>query len=379
MKKKYLNTSGIQPVRQLFAGVISRSDGVTPDSECSLIEQYRRLILELNQSIDKLDRVISINTYITNSLEKTEVLERILQQTRDLLNCERSSMLLVDKDDSLLKFAVLSREEEAGMLKGTGLRKGEGIAGSVWANGTPLIVSDPAADPRFSNKADVRSNVVTNSIIAVPLSVDDEIIGVIEGINKRNGQFDAFDLRIMQYISTQSAIAIKNAELYNMAIRDGMTRLYIHKYFRERLSEEFERCRRFNRGLSLVMADIDFFKKFNDDYGHQAGDAVICAVADCIRTTCRAADIPCRYGGEEFAVILPETGASDAAAFAERLRQRIEAMPVVFSGESFKVTVSVGVASYPESNPADVIEMIDLADKALYESKGAGRNRVTSS
>ena len=198
-------------------------------------------LADLEEKNRQLRTLIEINTYIANSLEKDEVLKRILNQTKVLLNCDGSSILLVDRALNRLNFAVLSRDEEGEILKDTSLRMGEGIAGTVWQNGIPILINDAQNDPRFSDRADKKAKTTTRSIIAVPLTVNGEIIGVIEAINKTSGGFSDFDLQVLQFVSTQSAIAINNADLYNMAIRDGMTRLYINKYFRERLQEEWNR------------------------------------------------------------------------------------------------------------------------------------------
>ncbi len=325
----------------------------------------------------KYRQLIEINSFITNSLEKKEVLKRILNQVKCILQCEASSLLLADRELKVLKFAVMSEEGEKEILKNTGLKMGEGIAGTVYSNGMPLIINNPSDDPRFSDIADKQAKKQTRSLIAVPLAVDGEIIGVIESINKRGGSFTPFDLTILQYISTQAAIAIKNADLFNMAIRDNMTMLYVHKYFKERLIEEGARSKRYGHPLSLVMLDIDHFKSFNDTYGHQAGDKVLKAVADTIARNCRNMDIPCRYGGEEFAVILPETGTDDALVFSERVREEIEAMFIPWGDHELHLTISAGVASLPAADTPTMDDFIRMTDMALYYSKNAGRNRST--
>lgn len=256
-------------------------------------------------------------------------------------------MLLADQELKVLQFAVMSEDNESEILKNTGLKMGEGIAGTVWSNGMPLIINNPKTDPRFSDIADRQVHTSTQSLIAVPLAVDGQIIGVIESINKISGDFTSFDLIILQYISTQAAIAIKNADLYNMATRDGMTLLFLHKYFKERLIEECARAARYNHPLSLIIFDIDHFKSFNDTYGHQAGDRVLKAVADIITHNCRNMDIPCRYGGEEFSIILPETGQEDAVIFAERVRNEIEDLIVPWGDHELRVTISGGGEQSP--------------------------------
>ncbi len=336
----------------------------------------RQELENTEEKIGKLKLLIEINSYITMSLEGEEVQKRILQQTKKIFHCESSSILMVDKDLNRLKFAFLSKDEEDEILMDTSLKMGEGIAGTVWSNGVPIMINDAQNDPRFSDVADKKSKTLTRSLIAAPLIVNGEIIGVIEAINKKNSCFTAFDLEILQYISTQSAIAIKNAGLYNMAIRDGMTKLYINKYFKERLLEELNRSRRYNHKLSLVMFDIDHFKSFNDTYGHQAGDLVLREVARIIQENCRSIDIPCRYGGEEFAVILPETSSEEAMIFMERIRDKIEQMRISHNTHTLNLTISGGLASIPELDPVDINEIIEMSDKALYHSKENGRNQV---
>mgnify|MGYP001202718330 CR=1 FL=1 len=254
---------------------------------------------------------------------------------------------------------------------------GEGVAGTVWANGIPIIINDAANDPRFSNRADKQAKSSTNSLIAVPLIVNGEIIGVVESINKNEGEFTGFDLQVMQFISTQSAIAIKNADLYTMAIRDGLTKLYIRKYYRERLYEEWQRSKRNKSSLTLAMLDIDHFKNINDTYGHQAGDLVLKGLADVLQKNCRSVDIPCRYGGEEFAIILPETTHEQAYVFLERMRKTMEACRIDYHDEAIQATMSMGYATIPELEPGDIEAFMEMADKALYHSKKTGRNRTT--
>lgn len=167
-----------------------------------------------------------------------------------------------------------------------------------------------------------------------------------------------------------------NRELQRLSSTDRLTGLFNRGHWEEMLRQEYARHRRYDRNAALVMFDIDHFKKINDTYGHQTGDAVIQQTADVIRNSMRDADIAGRYGGEEFVVLLPDTDSEGAASVAERLRQAIEAHEVVYEGHSIRFTVSLGIAdlSQPTSGYAQLIER---ADSALYVSKSAGRNRVT--
>jgi len=344
------------------------------------VKQRDNMIAQLAddaQKIKQLRTLIEINTYIANSLEKEEVLKRILNQTKILLYCESSSILLVDRGLKVLNFAVLSKDEEGAILKDTSLRMGEGIAGTVWQNGIPILINDAQNDPRFSPRADKKAKTTTRSIIAVPLTVNGEIIGVIEAINKTDGGFSSFDLQMLHFVSTQSAIAINNADLYNNAIRDGMTKLYIGKYFRERLREEWSRSLRKKHHLSVIIFDIDNFKGINDTYGHQAGDRVIKEIANVLINNCRSIDIPCRYGGEEYSIILPETEREEALTFAERIRSIVAGLRLEYEDITIRATVSGGVATIPIVDAKDPSELIEMADMALYHSKNNGRNRVS--
>jgi diguanylate cyclase (GGDEF)-like protein/PAS domain S-box-containing protein len=161
-----------------------------------------------------------------------------------------------------------------------------------------------------------------------------------------------------------------------LASRDGLTGLYNHRTFYSLLSDEIARTKRHNRPISLLMLDIDFFKRVNDTHGHQAGDDILRGLSDLLQKQERTIDRVCRYGGEEFMVILPETEATAAMAIAERLRAAVERQPFNISGgKTIAITVSVGVASYPQQ--VNTLEgLVKASDSALYAAKGSGRNRV---
>ena len=170
-----------------------------------------------------------------------------------------------------------------------------------------------------------------------------------------------------------------NRKLRELSIRDGLTGLYNHRYFQERLRQEWERAKRYRRPLSLILMDIDHFKRINDTYGHPVGDQILKALSRLIRENIRASDIPARYGGEEFAVILPEADLQGAAGVGERLRAQVAEAPFKVNGREIPVTISLGVASsLPGSGPFSPQKLIEAADKALYYSKTHGRNRLTA-
>lgn len=173
----------------------------------------------------------------------------------------------------------------------------------------------------------------------------------------------------------QDELVLKNASLARLSSVDGLTGLRTRRYLDEALNIEFLRARRYRNELALVMADVDHFKRINDEHGHTAGDAVLRGLSEILRCAARRTDVAGRYGGEEFLIIMPHSNASGARLFAERLREAVEAARFRVPGGEILATLSLGVAQYGRqlSSPE---ELIDLADRALYEAKSAGRNRV---
>jgi two-component system cell cycle response regulator len=165
-------------------------------------------------------------------------------------------------------------------------------------------------------------------------------------------------------------------QMIDAALRDGLTRCYNKKFFQDRLETEFAYAKRHRTVLSLVMYDVDYFKRVNDTYGHLAGDAVLVHLARITQATIRTEDVLARYGGEEFAVICRGTPLLNAGVLGERLRTRVETENFDYQGTRLPVTISVGVAALPEANVAAPSELVRDADSALYEAKKSGRNRV---
>jgi diguanylate cyclase (GGDEF)-like protein len=238
--------------------------------------------------------------------------------------------------------------------------------------GKPVVVRDVDNTVLFEKRTDEH----VKNIVCFPFRVKNDIRGVFNLTNRKK-KWDLKILEIAKLIIDQGIISIDNARLYEMAITDGLTGLYIHRFFQIRLSEELLRAQKNNISLSLVMFDIDHFKKFNDKYGHQTGDRVLETVSEVIRENIRKGiDTAARYGGEEFAVIIPETDCHGAYAFAERLREKISKKELYFEDKRLFVNVSLGVASYPVHAKTKT-DIICKADNALYYSKEHGRNCST--
>jgi diguanylate cyclase (GGDEF)-like protein len=214
------------------------------------------------------------------------------------------------------------------------------------------------------------------SFVAIPLLSEKKIVGILTITDLPKDDLERFAILALQF-----ALEMKKALLYEtveeLAITDGLTGLYVRRYFFDRLKEEANRSRRHKFHMSFLMADIDDFKKCNDTYGHLVGDVVLKEIARIMRENVREIDLVARYGGEEFAIALPETGSEGARLAGERIRKRIEENVFRAYDEKLKVTVSIGTAVYPDDS-TEVKDLIGKADTALYKAKGSGKNVVYS-
>lgn len=219
----------------------------------------------------------------------------------------------------------------------------------------------------------------TASALMLPLFYQEEALGIMVFTSPETDPISPYQLELLGILGNQAAVSLKNALLHEAirqeAITDGLTGLYNHRHFQEIFDGELRRTKRNPGPLSLLLADIDFFKKINDTYGHQAGDTVLRKTAAVMKKTLRGIDIPARYGGEEFAALLIESDTKGALQTAERLRKRILETTFHANGHAINITVSMGIASCPADAQLKA-DIIDRADKALYQAKRAGRNRV---
>ncbi len=217
------------------------------------------------------------------------------------------------------------------------------------------------------------------SIVAVPIISAGRNMGVLTVARKQKDSFDTNEVELLELAGMHLTYIIEKIRLYQllerMAILDGLTGVYNHRYFKIRLSEELKRAERYNFPLSIVIFDIDYFKAFNDKYGHQIGDLVLKHVVKVMKDSIRDIDIVARYGGEEFVVVLPYAGKTDAISIADRVRETVWKSPVGVEDKLLSVAVSGGVATFPD-DATDVDTLIKAADDRLYMAKESGRNNV---
>ncbi len=218
------------------------------------------------------------------------------------------------------------------------------------------------------------------SFAHIPLTAQKKVIGLLAVCQYHSPSFAREAQSILDLVQNQVTMVVDNARLYEatrqLAITDGLTRIYNHRFFQELFEKEYTRSDRYNTVFSLIILDIDHFKRINDTYGHLCGDEILKSLAALVKSCLRSMDVVARYGGEEFAVLLPETGGAEALQTAERIRRAVEGTTFIGADQGLKVTVSEGVATYPSPDVRTRADLIAKADSALYEAKESGRNRV---
>ena len=349
------------------------------------ITLYQRLQSEqarLDRTIRDLSVLYDISRAVSQIDNMKQLLLEILERAIERVGAERGSIMLYVQDEDLLRLQVVrglpdpivEQRINSGEQECKTFRPGDGIAGTVFQTGEAYLSHDTSSDEKFAPSGETR----VESIACLPLICNDQPIGVLNITNKRESHFCSEDVEILAAIAGQAALTIEKADLYQLAITDELTGLYVRRYFYRRLDDELRRSNRYETTVSMVLLDIDHFKKFNDTYGHQAGDFVLAKTAQLLRDMVRdnSLDAAFRYGGEEFCMLLPATRITEAAAVLEDYRQRIEDAEFQYEGQTLKVTVSVGLSTCPTDGAART-PLFEAADKALYASKEGGRNRVT--
>lgn len=243
-----------------------------------------------------------------------------------------------------------------------------------------LIVNDVPKDSRLTQFREALGGFYVLSLFYVPITYEQKLLGLLAGCKcESEARWNKDNEAFLKSVADQVAIGVINARLYTrvqrQATTDGLTGLFNHRTGQEKLAEQLRLAERYQRNLAVVMIDVDHFKKINDTYGHPAGDTVLKTVARLIRRDCRDVDLPVRYGGEEFLLVLPEVNQEGAAVLAERLRRNVSQEVIHHDDIEISVTASIGIAAFPE-DAKNQQQLLDLADKSLYLSKRSGRDQV---
>lgn len=352
--------------------------------QLSLTLENRRLRDQLGGKSVELQSVHETSRRFLACLKPEELFHAILEEARKITGAQKGSVMVAANGSGELRVQAVAGTHER-VVEKLRVPSGRGIAGRVFATGDPIVVADVEKDGRFQRRN--RPRYVTKSFLSLPIFLEGRIVGVLNLADKITGEvFSEEDLRLLQTLAAQATIAIERStyyaqslELRKISITDPLTGLLNRRYFQERLAEEVDRAVRHGHPLALIMIDIDYFKNYNDANGHPAGDRALVLVGRALRASIRAIDVVSRFGGEEFAVILPETRAEGAIEIGERIRREIESL--YFAGEESlptgRLTISLGVAGFPE-DARDMKALVQRADRALYLAKAQGRNRIVA-
>lgn len=359
-----------------WAGVAAVALGIYVGSFTKQTRILEEVNADLRQAQQRLSALHRIALSLSATLDITTLLDTILEQLAGLWGYDCGAILLYDASRHELVLAA-----GRGYAREIGFRypADQGLTGEVMRTGTPACVSDVGRDPRYIPGLEgARSNV------AVPLVWQGQTIGVLNVESLQTNAYGPGDLALLTTVAEQAASSIGNARLHQQtkeaSITDAHTGLFNYRHFQEQVGIVMREAQLTSSTCSLVMVDLDHFKDCNDTYGHPTGDDVLQQLAKVLRDSCRGDDLVFRYGGEEFAVILPNASADVAVIVAERIRERVALHRFTArSGYSLDLTLtaSLGVANYPR----DAISSIDLviaADKALYQAKSTGRNQVVT-
>ena len=326
---------------------------------------------ELQVSRDELQAgVARLGATLASTHDLDSILTVVLDAAMASTRAGAGAVLLLSADRSALELAVSKGLPDDGPRR---LALGEGVAGTVASTGEALrgrTGPDLAPAPGEPTGA---------TVVAVPLTSSTTVIGVLLLLDRADGEeFDDRDLSTLRTFTSQATVAVDNVLLHEearrLSVTDGLTGLWNFRYFQLTLAREIERGSRFDRPLALLMLDLDHFKRVNDQYGHQRGDAVLIELAERLRGLVRDVDTLARYGGEELVVVLPETDEPGAVRAAERICEAVRATTFGLSGElPVPVTVSIGVAVFP-GHGATPSALLRAADDALYAAKREGRD-----
>lgn len=339
------------------------------------IRAIRRQLGNERKTVRELAILNDISSIIYKDLDAESMIETVVDKTKELVRSEFSALLLIENGrgtvycTSLEEKTMVVNPEVSGILK------------RVMEENVSRRGFDGRETEGFFGLPEPRPEVI-RSIMVVPVLLRNIMVGELILAN-RIGQerYTDRDEDLLLHLGFHAAFALEKAKLHEevtkLATTDGLTGLNNHRTFQERLEMEIGRATRFAQDVSILMVDIDFFKRLNDAYGHRAGDDILKKIASRLTENARSIDFVARYGGEEFVIILPETPAEGAALSAERLRGAIEYPPIKVAEEDAPLTVSIGVATFPK-DASYREDLIEKADRALYAAKDAGRNRVFS-
>jgi diguanylate cyclase (GGDEF)-like protein len=352
--------------------------------ETQKLKSDRKIFSQINKLLDKelTEAQIScqINRILSSDLDYSQTIGAIIELIESSLDYHFCGLLILDnlrEAELLVSIKYPASEYDLANFKSK-------VVDDYYKKSDYNIMLENISLNRTNGPAILadtkKKKDVLESFYTVPLNLKNKNLGLLAVSHSRPDAFGSEEKKFISLLAEHSSIAINNATLHKrikkLSITDGLTGVYCFRYFQEKLEDELKRAQRYQEPLGLIIMDIDGFKQVNDSYGHPAGDSILKNIADMLKNECRDIDIVCRYGGEEFAVILPETDTEGAFYLAERIRKTVKNYEFKSpENDTFNLTVSCGVASYPHSSK-EKDGLIKSADDALYKAKNEGKNKT---
>ncbi|MBL7069403.1 MAG: diguanylate cyclase [Candidatus Omnitrophica bacterium] len=322
----------------------------------------------------------NVAEYLSDIFSQEKIVKFLAQKSFAIIGkSTRSLIYLINPYNQELILTYSKQPQDFPRIK---TKKGDIFDKWVLKQNQPLIVLNTSRDFRFPQDDILLDEVRIKSVIAVPMVSHNKMIGLLRLDNQEPDIYNPDDLRLLDIVGDLGAVALHNNMLYQrtteLAIRDGLTQLFVYRYFMERLTTEFRRAQKSVHPFSILMIDIDHFKEYNDKYGHIAGDILLKHLATMLTSIVSKGDIVARYGGEEFAIALFDEKKEDAKRLAENIRDAVDENIFYLRREETHATISIGVSTYPD-DAKTARDLLKVADQNLYRAKKEGRNRVCTS
>ncbi|MCL2625441.1 MAG: sensor domain-containing diguanylate cyclase [Cystobacterineae bacterium] len=345
--------------------------------EIQRVMDLERIMVNVRRNASERDRFFRVVNDLNRSSSPEQVLSAIIESARHIAPLDFCAITLVD-DSEGKRFHRIARVSGGDVsMEQKAFEDNVGLVASVVRYGVALPSKDTLPSERHVVFCENILLGSMGSIKVFPLTAGERTLGTLVVGSKKKLAIEADGLRMLEVVAISAAQAVLRAQLFEqmekMATMDGLTGLYNHRTFQVRLDELLSASKRYGRQCSLILFDVDHFKSVNDKYGHPIGDYVLKRIGKLLRKLARDSDIPTRYGGEEFALIMPETDLQGAQVIAERIREAVMAEMFQTEQGMLRVTVSLGVATFPEC-AKDKAALIEMADKRLYMAKRKGRN-----
>ncbi len=357
------------------------------------IERLNKKIEKLNKTIVARERsILSINEFsdllnLLSGSDKTAIHSMYLGFSAESIGADKVVFYYYDEASKLLypNFIMVYKNRKLmpydfySELKNLSIKLGEDACGYAAETETPLLLSNLSSEKSkdiYKGLVDKKIKIKFKSAIDIPLIIKDKLFGVLEVSTKRY-TLSNIEFSVLRIITNLVTNIMEKTTLYNWAITDNLTQLYNFHFFQLALDQELTRIKRYPQPLSLIMLDIDNFKSINDTYGHQVGNIVLKRLAKVIRESLRKnIDLPVRFGGDEFIIILPHTNKNGAFTFANRILEKIRSISIKNNDNEIKFSVSIGVRTIESKDLNDKTDILAEVDSALYKAKNNGKNQI---